>query len=144
MVYAILRLCKCVMQSRDRTHVLRNPEIACTISGFRECVIAQIPRLHGTYILCQPNTTPPGSKHEERIQLWSTRSRSLLRYADISADRKKKLNPNPLTATEQTITTFPPPSCFAPCKHADSQWNFFSSSDSGPRLWDIRNRYYHY
>ena len=37
MVYAILRLRKCVTQSRDRTHVLRNPEIACAISGFREC-----------------------------------------------------------------------------------------------------------
>ena len=112
--HAILRL---------RTHGLRNLEIAqmCyailrshtryTIPRFqfRECVIAQIPRLRRTYILYQPNATPPGSKHEERIQLWSTRSRSLLQYADIPADRQKKLNPNPLTATEQAITTFTPP-----------------------------------
>ena len=36
---AILRLRNTCAQSRDCIYVLRNPEIACAISGFRECAM---------------------------------------------------------------------------------------------------------
>ena len=85
------------------------------------------PRVHRCTL---PSKAPPGV--HEYCTPWGFfdtpmyRSRSLLLwYADILADRKKKLNPKPLTATEQAITAFTRPSCFALCKHADSQWIFF-------------------
>ena len=78
----------------------QHPEtVVCdgTMLGFRKDFLSSCPD-------SQPNATLPlltGSKHEERILLRSTRSRSLLpRYAGITANRKKMLNPKPLTATE--------------------------------------------
>ena len=78
----------------------QHPEtVVCdgTMLGFRKDFLSSCPD-------SQPNATLPlltGSKHEERILLRSTRSRSLLLwYAGITADRKKMLNPEPLTATE--------------------------------------------